>query len=226
MRIFRASALCGVAAVSLLGLGGVAQARAPQGHVMSVTLPGGGVARITYWGNVAPRVTIAPVPLGAGWVALPPAAFGPSPFATLRAVNAEINHAMADMMREMRAAFAVPAWTLAPGALTPAALGTMPPGGAVYSMSARFSGDGVCSRSISVTYPGNGATPKVVRHSSGNCGAEAPSAGVTTAAPAATARQPGTILVSDESPAARTGAVTPRPAVYWQRVPSHTPARR
>ena len=68
-----------------------------------------------------------------------------------------------------------------------------------------MSGNGVCTQSVEITSTGNGA-PKVVRHSSGNCG---PVAGGTTGAaggavalPATPSRgsRPDTLWIKDNAP--------------------------
>jgi hypothetical protein len=46
----------------------------------------------------------------------------------------------------------------------------MPPGTASYTMVSTWSGNGVCTQSVEITTPANGGKPRVVSHSSGNCG--------------------------------------------------------
>jgi hypothetical protein len=57
------------------------------------------------------------------------------------------------------------------------AFGNLPPGSSGYSYISTMSGNGVCTRSVEITATGN-QTPRVVSHSSGNCGPAATSGGV------------------------------------------------
>ena len=60
------------------------------------------------------------------------------------------------------------------------ALGNLPPGTESYSMVSTWSGNGVCTQSVEITSPANGGEPRVVSHSSGNCGSAPGSTGVVT----------------------------------------------
>jgi hypothetical protein len=57
------------------------------------------------------------------------------------------------------------------------ALGDLPSGTESYSMVSTWSGNGVCTQSVEITSPANGK-PRVVSHSSGNCGSAPGSTGV------------------------------------------------
>ncbi len=59
MRLTRKAALAGLAPLALAGAAWAAEKPAkPDGNVMEVALPGGGIARISYSGAVAPRVVV------------------------------------------------------------------------------------------------------------------------------------------------------------------------
>ena len=201
MRIWLNSLGAGVAAAAI-GFSGAAMPALAQSqpmHIMTVQLPGGGVARIEYTGNVAPRVSFgtAPAPLAA--FAPMPAWFGPnSPFAQLDRISTEMNREAAAMFRraELLAAEA------RSGGLTETAMQAVPPGGQSYSFISTMSGDHVCSESVEVTRSANGA-PHVVRHISGNCGAM-PGVG-------------GAIDVPNAAPP------TARPDVVWTRAEGARP---
>jgi hypothetical protein len=76
-----------------------------------------------------------------------------------------------------------------------AAFGNLPAGSRGYTYISTMSGSGFCTRSVEITSQGNGA-PKVVSHSTGNCGpATGGSAGASTlpSAPRPT-KQPDLVL--------------------------------
>jgi len=184
MQILRTTLLAGAAALASFG---PASAQTP--HVMTVALPGGGVAEIQYTGDVPPKVVIGEAP--PAFAAGSPVAsfFGPdSPFAMVDRISAEMDRQAAAMFRraEMLSAQA------RSGQPLEAAFGNLPPGGNGYSYISTMTGNGVCTRSVEITSNGNGP-PKVVSHSSGNCG---PAAGGSTgaAAPPQPAKQPDLVL--------------------------------
>jgi hypothetical protein len=170
MRTLHTALVVGVAA-TMIGFGGAASAQTAQSHVMTVRLPGGGLAQIEYSGNVAPHVSFSNRPVAID--AFGPMMFGPgSPLAMMDRLSAAMDRQMAAMFQETDA--------LASGAragpLNAAALGNLLPGSQGYSFISTLSGNGVCSQSVTITSQGNGAPPRVVRHSSGNCG---PAGGAT-----------------------------------------------
>ncbi|HEV8679784.1 MAG TPA: hypothetical protein VGQ90_10445 [Stellaceae bacterium] len=183
MRTFRRSLLAGVATIAI-GLSGAALAQSSNTHVMTVQLPYGGTAQIRYTGDVPPQVTFSEGPAA---LAPLPSLFGTdSPFAALDRISVEMDRRMAAMLRQ--------AGTLAAqagfGQPSEAALRNLPPGGRSYSFVSTMSGNGVCTQSVEITAQGNGRPPRIVRHSSGNCGPQEGAGGSVNlpAAPAPVAR--------------------------------------
>ncbi len=205
----RAALFGGLAALSVAGLAGVAQAQSfahsRADHVITLALPGGGEAQVAYVGDTPPHlVAFTPAPLSADPFVLMRTAFGPaspftSPFAALDAAMQRATTAMlqqADMLARM------------PGFVTP---------GGGLTRASLPAGSGVCVQSMSVTYLGNGSVPRVVRRQAGDCGAS-PAPAVTASPsyrPVRPARPAGTILVRGTAPTAQ-----PRlqEAVYWHPV--------
>ena len=166
---FHTSLLCGIAALALAGPAGTAAAQSPNTHVMKVQLPGGGVAEIRYTGNVPPQVVVANEPASLAAVDPFPSLFGPaSPFAMMERLSAEMDRQAAAMLTQTES-LAARARSGSPQVLQ-TALGNLPPGSAGYSFVSRTSSNGVCTQSVEISSLGNGAPPKVVSHSSGNCG--------------------------------------------------------
>jgi hypothetical protein len=175
MRTLRTAFLAGVAA-SVIGLSGAALAQTPRTHVMTVRLPGGGLAQIRYTGDVAPQIVFDEAP-AMGDVLSPNSLFGASsPFAMLDRIAAEMDRRAAAMFRQADALAA----QARSGQPTEAAFGNLPAGSQSYSSVSTISGNGVCTQSVEITSQGNGAAPRVVRRSSGNCGPEAGSTGSVT----------------------------------------------
>lgn len=164
MRSIRAMLRAGAAVVAIFGFAGVAAAQGPQTHVMNLMLPDGGVAHIRYTGDIAPTVSIGDSPMT---VAAFPSLFGNgSPFAEMERISAAMDQQAAQLFREAAAIQANP------GLIDVWTPGKLPPGAREYQFVSTISGNGVCSRSVEITSMGSGATPKVVSHTSGNCGAE------------------------------------------------------
>jgi hypothetical protein len=154
----------GIAALTLAGATAMAAERQDPTHEITVRLPGGGVERIEYTGNVAPRVIVDSAPLFA------PIGFWSDPaFASLDRISAEIDRQMDAMFRQ--------AMSGAPftNGLNEAVLGKLPEGASSYSMISTSTGNGFCMRTTETTITGNGK-PQTVSHQSGNCGNEHPSA--------------------------------------------------
>jgi hypothetical protein len=157
--MLRTALLAGVTAFGLAGMCELAQARSPAEHLITLQLPNGAVEQIRYAGDVPPQVILSPEPSGP-----PDASFGPdSPFAMLDRISAEMDQQMAAMMQEVQALAAQPM-----SGLTEVSLGNLPPGAEGWSFASTLSGNGVCTRSVQVTYSGVGQ-PHVVSRTSGNC---------------------------------------------------------
>jgi hypothetical protein len=175
MQRFRTALLGGIAALALAGLAGTAAAQNPNTHTMKVQLPGGGIAEIRYTGNVPPQIVVTDAPASLAAFDPIPSMFGPdSPFAMMERISAQMDRQAAAMFARAESA-AAQARSGSPQVLK-AALGNLPPRGAGYSYISTISSNGVCTKSVEITSQGNGAPPKVVSHSSGNCG---PQGGVT-----------------------------------------------
>jgi hypothetical protein len=173
MRNVRTALLVGAAAIALVGPAGMAAARDLDTHVMTVEVPGGGVAEIRYTGSVPPQVVFNPAPAPLSAFAPYGAFFGPtSPFAELERISAAMDRETASLMRQAEILTQTPA--SATNQPIEAVLGNMPPGATSYSMVSTWSGNGVCTQSIEITTPANGGKPHVVSHSSGNCGLAPP----------------------------------------------------
>jgi hypothetical protein len=142
MRTTRTALLTGAAAIVLAGYAGLAEAKSPETHLLTVRLPDGRLEQIRYTGDIPPTVILAPDTT--------PAAFDPgSPFAMLDRMTAAMDREAEAMFREIDAMTA-----------NPGGVGLLP----------AMSGPGVCMRSIQVTYAGNGQAPHVVSQTSGDCG--------------------------------------------------------
>ncbi len=162
MRTSLKSVLAGAAAIVAVGAGTTTFAREVQSHVMTVRLPDGSVEQIQYTGDTPPQVVVAPAPVAIATPFFgPQAGFGPS-FAELQRISAILDQQAAAMMRQIAA---IPT-------MTGAAIGDLPPGASGYSYIATSSGNGVCTRSVQITYRGGDAKPQMVSHTSGNCGTD------------------------------------------------------
>ena len=152
MRITRTLLIAGVAAAAIAG---VATAAALNTHTLTVRLPDGGVERIVYTGNVAPRVEVAPAgaSLPVVWAAQP--GFDETAFAAMDRISAQMDQEMAAMFRQ---ADALQARALSgPDGLTTASTADLPAGAQSFSFVSTMSGAGVCSRSVEITSTGEGS---------------------------------------------------------------------
>ena len=140
-----------------------ASAKDAQTHVMMLQLPGGGLARIQYTGDVAPRVTVMPQDEASMAFAPMPVFLDEAPFAALERISAQMDAQMAAMRQQMRKM-----WLPQSGEAIEAAMKNAPPGSQSYSMVSTFSGNGVCTHTMRVISTGNGK-PKVEQSSSGDC---------------------------------------------------------
>jgi hypothetical protein len=146
-------------AAALVGLAALSPALAGDSpHMMNVRMPDGSIAQIQYMGDVPPQVVVAPAPIQAVTPPFGPIAIDPG-FVAMARISDMLNR-QADMM--LRQAAAMPA-LLQNGAAQ------MPPGMHVYSMSSTIGNNGVCMRSVQITYDGT-AKPQMVSHTEGNCG--------------------------------------------------------
>ena len=167
-----------VAATALFATGiAVAAGR----HVMNVPLPDGGVARVEYEGQVAPRVTIVPAARQAG----APVAVA-DPFAEMDAMFAAMQRRHDAMMREV-AAMQARAEADPSGPVRQVSVGEGAPAGGSYSfVSTTTTSSGGCGHSVEVTQR-PGAAPQRIERSFGDCsGAHA----APTPAPRAPAAAP------------------------------------
>jgi hypothetical protein len=168
MRVSRTFLIGGIAAAALAG---VATAAALNTHTLTVRLPDGEVERIVYTGNVAPRVEVAPAGAPVPVVWAPGPGFDDTAFAAMDGISAQMDREIAAMFQQ---ADAMEARALAgSGDLRSVSTADMPAGARNFSYVSTVSGDGICSRSVEITSSGDGRTPRVVRHSSGNCGTSA-----------------------------------------------------
>jgi hypothetical protein len=173
MRALLSALLAGSAVIAAAA--SPARAQNSQIHTLLVQLPSGQIERVEYTGAVAPRIVVAPVALQMMPLAVLPG-FDWQPFAALERVSAMMDAQAAAMLRQ--------------AATAPATMQASLPAGTAAgqaSFVASFSSNGVCSRSMQITYLGDGSKPRMVSHSSGNCGsAAAPSAPAQVNAPAQT----------------------------------------
>src|SRR6516225_6638787 len=127
MRVFRTALVAGAAVIAVAGISGVAAARDLKTHVMTVQLPGGGVAEIRYTGDLPPQVVLSPAPTALGAVCGPA-----SPFATRDRISAAMDREAASLMRQAEMLANAPG--LAPDLPIEMDRGKLPPGTQSYSM--------------------------------------------------------------------------------------------
>lgn len=148
---------------------GAAVAATAKFHTMSVDLPDGSVAHITYAGDVAPKVAIDDADSDADSAG--GAAFA-DPFAAMNGDFARVSVMMArqqQMMMQQVAAMQQQA-AAHPGQMV--VTGNMPAGSSYsYTMVSSSNGKGTCSQSVEWRSNGDGKAPMVTRASSGDCGA-------------------------------------------------------
>ena len=161
MRKLAKFALAGAAAAAVAG---TAYAASKDAHVMDVSLPDGAVAHIQYYGDVAPKVTVAPR-AGDGMAGL----WAPMAFPHFD----DIDRAIAQMKQETQA-MVRQAQTMAAQPGTPeldvASYGTMPAGTNSVSVVSYSNGGQACTRTTQVVSQGVGKPPKVTTSVSGDCG--------------------------------------------------------
>ena len=148
-------AIAGTAAA----LAGTAIAASPKTHRMDVPLPNGGVVHVDYVGDVAPKVTVAPVQPGGLWA---PMAFPAMP------AFGNFDRMFDQMQQQMRQIEQVS--RQAPG-MNIASYGGMPEGSSSVSVVTTSNGGTSCTRTTEIVSQGAGKPPKVTSNFSGNCGA-------------------------------------------------------
>lgn len=155
--------LAGAGALVLAGTAAFA-AGADSIHTMTIQLPGGGLERIQYSGNVAPKVSVETAPFD--MLAPQLTAFG-----DFDRISAMMDAQMAQMQAAMQQADALAARQLQAGN-NPIEIsaGSMPAGSSSYSVVTSFNGGKFCERSVEITRPANGGKVNVVNHTSGDCG--------------------------------------------------------
>jgi hypothetical protein len=147
-------------AVAAAALAGTAMAAGPKSHVMDVPLPDGSVAHIEYVGEVAPKVTIAPVSFaGDFWRsrALPPVA-------DFERIFEQLNRQMREAEQVARQPSGVPGMNIA-------SYGSLPAGTRSVSVVTTSNGSVSCTRTTEMVSQGPGKPPKVTSKVSGECGA-------------------------------------------------------
>jgi hypothetical protein len=180
MRVLRNLILAAVASLGVVGIAGVAAAQ--TANVMTVRLPGGGLAEIRYLGDVPPQVVF--LPSAAAYEGPAPSVFGRgSPFAAFERISAEMDRQAAAMLRYA------------------AALADQMRDGQSYTYAGTM--PGACMQGVRITEVG-GAAPRVERYSVGNCGAASgPGEAVRVpAGPATPARQPELLYTQRPNPVA------------------------
>lgn len=189
--------LAGAAALAFVGLSGLAQANTPRTHVLTVQLPNGVTEQIRYTGDVPPQVVLMPEAMSSAEVAPRTTDFdAASPFAMLQRISAEMDREAAAMFQATDSLMSQPD----PGSITEAALGRLPAGTEGYSLISTFSGAGVCTRSVQISYSGGGQKPRIVSSTAGDCGGSHHSAAPTELPGSPEpAHQPRTIQVKANS---------------------------
>jgi hypothetical protein len=134
---------------------------------MTMQLPDGRTLRVEYTGNVPPRISVAKSPLAITWPTFSAFDLGPS-FAELQRISAEMERQMDTLMRDAQSSFSIVAPS-ADNGLYDIKLGDLPPGSMSYSFFSTSNGRTTCSKMVEVTKPGDGAKPKVVSRTSGDC---------------------------------------------------------
>ncbi|HTU00023.1 MAG TPA: hypothetical protein VMF58_18380 [Rhizomicrobium sp.] len=167
-----------VAALAVAGFCGLALAGEAL-HTMTVTSPEGDRVTVHYTGNVAPQIAFAPATEAVSGAAMPQ-----SPFAMMERIAAQMDRQMAAMMLQSNAMMA-----RMPDAnpTIPAGFWNMPMSPAGLSRVSAGGKGSFCMKSVQITSAGDGKE-RVVTHTAGNCGGEAPA---SSSAPAHTVQGTG-----------------------------------
>lgn len=141
----------------------------PGVRQLIVRLPGGGTEELSYTGDIAPEIVF--LPDAARPQTLIPAARYWAAFTGLDRISAEMDHVAAAMDREIAVAMReLQSTPLAvQNGVIDTAIRSVPAGTESYSFVSTINGRNVCTQEVQVTGMGNGAKPKVVSRSSGNC---------------------------------------------------------
>jgi len=154
-----------------LAAAGSAVAAAPDKKVMEVPLPDGSTARIEYYGEIAPKVTIEPRKAWAfpgDWMT---GRFGP--MMNIDRIFEQMERQRDALLKQMRR---MPRHGGGPGTIPKvASYGAAPAGTTSISVVSVSNGGGTCTRTTRMISQGDGKPPKVETQVSGNCAAsEAP----------------------------------------------------
>jgi hypothetical protein len=144
-----------LAGLGSVALAGAAVAASRDTHTMTVPLPDGSTARVEYVGEVAPKVTVVPVP------AAPFGMFDHSMFDMQRQMDA--------MMRQIDVLARAPMAVAGTPGMNVAAYGNAPVGSQSITVVSTSNGSKSCTRTTEVTSQGAGKPPKVVTNVSGDC---------------------------------------------------------
>lgn len=176
----RRSRLALAAGLVGLAVAGTAMAATAEMHTMNVELPNGGVAHISYVGDTAPQVSVAPISMQEAALA-DDEMF--APFAEMERISAMMERQHQMMMQRValmqQAAQQNMQNALASGQAQQGMVmtGSLPAGSSVhYSFTSYSSGNGGCTQSVQWSSDGSDKQPQVIRTSSGACDA-APAAG-------------------------------------------------
>jgi hypothetical protein len=163
MQTTRIALLAGVAAMALAGLTGIAEAGSPETHVLTLRVPDGQVEQVRYMGDVPPTVVLTPAATAA--LAAPPDSFAADsfaadsfaadpfaadPFAMFEQISPALDRQETAMFRIINA--------------------MAEPNGTGFATIPVLAGPGVCSRSVQITFGGNGQAPRIVSRPFGDCG--------------------------------------------------------
>lgn len=178
------------AAVLAIGGGTMAAAAAANDHVLTVRLPDGAVEQIRYVGDVAPTVRLAaPVSPIAVFEPFGGAMFADPGFAQLQRISAQMDREAAAMFAGLDGASGL-------GGLTAVNLGRLPAGAQGYSMVSTANGGAVCTRRTEYISSGDGKAPRVISHTSGDCGQGHAPTGAAAASPPASPAASGLVQAS------------------------------
>ena len=144
-----------LAGLGAAAIAGAAVAASRGSHVMNVPLPDGSTARVEYVGEVAPKMTVVPVP------AAPFGIFDHSMFDMQRQIDA--------MMRQIDVLARAPMAVAGTPGMNVAAYGNAPAGSQSVTVVSTSNGSKTCTRTTEVTSQGAGKPPKVVTNVSGDC---------------------------------------------------------
>jgi len=144
-----------LAGLGAAAIAGAAVAASRDSHVMNVPLPDGSTARVEYVGEVAPKVTVVPVP------AAPFGMFDHSMFDMQRQIDT--------MMRQIDVMARSPMAVTGTQGMNVAAYGNAPAGSQSVTVVSTSNGSKTCTRTTEVTSQGAGKPPKVVTNVSGDC---------------------------------------------------------